>query len=71
MAGRTARFILQARSRCLGLLSADGRAQGSYVAPPLGLGALVGQRFDFAAGKLAGADGPGFASNPDGFLIVP
>jgi Family of unknown function (DUF1028) len=55
----------------LGLLSATGRAQGSYVAPPLALVLAIGQHYDFATLRLADASGPTFASAADGFLIVP
>jgi hypothetical protein len=55
----------------LGLLSATGRAQGSYVAPPLALVLAIGQHYDFATLRLADASGPAFASAADGFLIVP
>jgi hypothetical protein len=54
-----------------GLLGPNGRAQGTYVVPPLALIVTIGQHFDFAAVRLADATGPAFASNPDGFLIVP
>jgi hypothetical protein len=55
----------------LGLLSASGRAQGTYVAPPLSLVPSIGQHYDFATIRLADATGAGFASIADGFLVVP
>lgn len=55
----------------LGLLSANGRAQGTYVAPALTLVPAIGQHFDFACLRVADASGPGFATAADGFLIVP
>jgi hypothetical protein len=55
----------------LGVLGLTGRAQGTYVAPPLALVLSIGQHFDFATLRLPDASGPGFASIADGFLIVP
>lgn len=54
-----------------GVLGPTGRAQGTYVAPPLVLVAAIGQHFDFAALRLSNPAGPAFATNADGFLIVP
>lgn len=54
-----------------GTLGPSGRAQGTWVVPPLALSSAVGQRFDFAALVLASAAGPALATNPDGLLIVP
>lgn len=54
-----------------GVLGPNGRAQGTWVVPPLALSAAVGQRIDFAALKLASASGPAFATNTDGLLVVP